>query len=57
MDLIRTAKEMALMAALRAAITLLAIIGRELALTEAERRNVIGRIETALLNPAGIGRG
>jgi hypothetical protein len=56
MDLIRTTKEMALMAALRAAITLVAIIGRELGMSEAERRAVLARMETALLSPPGMGR-
>jgi hypothetical protein len=56
MDLIRTAKEMALMAALRAAITLVAFLGRELGMSEAERRAVLVRMETALLSPPGMGR-
>ena len=56
MDLIRTAKEMALMAALRAAITLVAFLGRELGMSEAERRAILARMETALLSPPGMGR-
>lgn len=52
MELYATGKEMLLMAALRAAITLLTFIGRSLDLTEAERRAVLGRVETALLGPA-----
>ncbi len=49
MELYATGKEMLLMAALRAAITLLTFIGRGLDLTEAERRAVLGRVEVALL--------
>jgi hypothetical protein len=49
MELYATGKEMLLMAALRAAITLLTLIGRGLDLTEAERRAVLGRMEVALL--------
>ena len=56
MNLIRTAKEMALMAALRAAITLVAFLGRELGLSEAERRAVLARMESALLTPPGMSR-
>jgi len=51
MELYATGKEMLLMAALRAAITLLTFIGRGLDLTEAERRAVLGRVEVALLAP------
>ena len=49
MDLFQTAKEMALMAALRAAIALLTLIGRELALSEVERRALLDRLAAALL--------
>ena len=49
MELYTIGKEMLLMAALRAAITLLTFIGRGLDLTEAERRAVLGRVEVALL--------
>ena len=56
MNLIRTAKEMALMAALRAAVTLVAFLGRELGLSETERRAVLARMEDALLTPPGMGR-
>ena len=45
MDLYRTARETALLAALRVAIALLAMIGRELNMSEAERRSILGRIE------------
>jgi hypothetical protein len=55
MELLKTAKEMALMAALRAAITLLSLIGRELALSEAERRALLDRLEAALLGRAADG--
>lgn len=51
MTWMRMAKEMALMAALRAALAILALIGRELALSEDERRTVLGRVEMALLPP------
>ncbi|MFZ1429818.1 MAG: hypothetical protein WAS21_23995 [Geminicoccaceae bacterium] len=51
MELYATGKEMLLMAALRAAITLLTFIGRGLDLTEAERRAVLGRVEVAPLAP------
>ena len=50
MDLYRTARETALLAALRVAIALLAMIGRELQMTDAERRSVLGRIEGALFD-------
>ena len=39
MDLYRTARETALLGALRVAIALFAMIGRELAMSEAERRS------------------
>jgi hypothetical protein len=55
MELLKTAKEMALMAALRAAITLPPLIGRELALSEAERRALLDRLEVALLGRAADG--
>lgn len=56
MDLYRTARETALLGALRVAIALLAMIGRELHMSEAERRSILARIETALLDPtAGVG--
>ena len=51
MDLYRTARETALLAALRVAIALLAMIGRELDMSEAERRSILARIETALFDP------
>jgi hypothetical protein len=53
MDLYRTARETALLAALRVAIALLAMIGRELRMSEAERRSILARIEQALLDPSG----
>jgi hypothetical protein len=46
---IAMAKEMALLAGLRAAVAVLALIGRELALSEAERRAILTRIEQGLL--------
>lgn len=52
MDLYRTARETALLAALRVAIALLAMIGRELHMSEAERRSILARIEVALFDPA-----
>ena len=52
MDLYRTARESALLAALRVAIALLAMIGRELQMSEAERRSILARIEGALFDPA-----
>ena len=52
MDLYRTARETALLAALRVAIALLAMIGRELNMSEAERRSILARIEKALFDPA-----
>jgi hypothetical protein len=52
MDLYRTARETALLAALRVAIALLAMIGRELSMSEAERRSIVARVEQALANPA-----
>ena len=52
MDLYRTARETALLAALRVAIALLAMIGRELHMSEAERRSILARIEQALFDPA-----
>jgi len=52
MDLYRTARETALFAALRVAIALLAMIGRELEMSEAERRSILARIEGALFDPA-----
>lgn len=55
MDLYKTAKEMALMAALRAAIALLSFIGSQLALSDAERRAVLDRLEAALLGHASSG--
>lgn len=51
MDLYRTARETALLAALRVAIALLAMLGRELHMSEAERRSILARIETALFEP------
>ena len=51
MDLYRTARETALLAALRVAIALLAMIGRELKMSEVERRSIVGRVEQALLDP------
>ena len=51
MDLYRTARETALLAALRVAMALLAMIGRELRMSEAERRSILARIEQALLDP------
>ena len=53
MDLINTAKEMALVAILRGAIAVLSLVGRELALSEEERRAVLARVEAAL--PGRIG--
>lgn len=44
-----TVKDMVLLAGLRAAIAILALIGKDLALTESERRAVIARIEASLL--------
>ena len=52
MDLYRTARETALLGALRVAIALLAMIGRELAMNEAERRAILARIEGALFDSA-----
>ena len=52
MDLYRTARETALLGALRVAMALLAMIGRELHMSEAERRSILARVETALLDPA-----
>jgi hypothetical protein len=52
MDLYRTARETALLAALRVAMALLAMIGRELRMSEAERRSILARIEQALLDPS-----
>lgn len=49
MDLVKTAKEMALVAVLRAAIAVLGFVGRELAFSEEERRTVLARIEAAFL--------
>lgn len=49
MEFYQIGKEMVLMAALQAVITLLTFIGGGLELTEAERRAVLGRIEAALL--------
>ena len=51
MDLYRTARETALLAALRVAIALMAMIGRELRMSEMERRSILARVETALLDP------
>ena len=50
MELYRTARETALLGALRVAIALLAVIGRELAMSEAERRAILARIERALFD-------
>ena len=50
MDLYRTARETALLGALRVAIALFAMIGRELAMSEAERRAILARIERALFD-------
>ena len=50
MELYRTARETALLGALRVAIALLAMIGRELAMSEAERRAILARIERALFD-------
>ena len=52
MDLYRTARETALLGALRVAIALFAMIGRELAMNEAERRAILARIEGALFDSA-----
>ena len=52
MELYRTARETALLGALRVAIALLAMIGRELAMSEAERRAILARIEGALFDRA-----
>lgn len=52
MDLYRTARETALLGALRVAIALLAMIGRELHMSEAERRSILARVESTLLDPA-----
>ena len=53
MDIYRTARETALLGALRVAIALLAMIGRELAMSEAERCAILARIQRALVDPAG----
>ena len=50
MELYRTARETALLGALRVAIALLAMIGRELAMSVAERRAILARIERALFD-------
>ena len=50
MELYRTARETALLGALRVAIALLAMIGRELAMNEAERRAILARIERGLFD-------
>jgi len=55
MDLYKTAKEMALMAALRAAIALITFIGAQLSLSDAERRAVLDRLQAALLGHAPSG--
>lgn len=47
-----TVKDMVLLAGLRAAIAILALIGKDLALTESERRAVLARIEASLLGEA-----
>ena len=52
MEIYRTARETALFAALRVAIALLAMIGRELRMSDAERRSIVMRVEQALLDPA-----
>jgi hypothetical protein len=52
MDLYSTARETALLGALRVAIALFAMIGRELAMSESEPRAVLARIERALLDAA-----
>jgi hypothetical protein len=52
MEIYRTARETALLAALRVAIALLAMIGRELRMSDAERRSIVTRVEQALLDPA-----
>ena len=52
MDLYRTARETALLGALRVAIALLAMIGRELAMNEAERRAIHARLEGAFVDSA-----
>ena len=51
MDLYRTARETALLGALRVAIALFAMLGRELAMSEAASRAILARIERALLDP------
>ena len=56
MDLYRTARETALLGALRVAIALLAMIGRELHMSEAERRSILARVESALFDSTeGVG--
>ena len=57
MDLYRTARDTALLAALRVAIAFLAMIGRELNMSEAERRGILARIEQVLGDPAADGLG
>lgn len=47
-----TVKDMVLLAGLRGAIAILALIGKDLALTESERRAVLARIEASLLGEA-----
>ncbi len=56
MDIYRTARETALLGALRVAIALLAVIGRELSMSEAERRSILARVENALLDPVAEAR-
>ncbi|MGE3294185.1 MAG: hypothetical protein AB7I59_04385 [Geminicoccaceae bacterium] len=50
MDLYRTARETALLGALRVAIALLAMIGRELHMSAPERRSILARVESALFD-------
>lgn len=46
-----TLKEMALMATLRMLVAVLRLLGRQMELGQAERRAIVDRVETALLEP------
>lgn len=50
--LLGPAKDMLMLAGLRAAIAVLALIGKQLSLNDNERRAILARIETSLLGEA-----
>jgi hypothetical protein len=50
-EALRATREMALVAALRAALALLVLISRQLVLSEGEREAILGRVAISLRRP------